>query len=187
MTRALYVIGAPGTGKTTLVAEWTRRYRPLPATRLHKQLWAEPLTLAGRLIGYRLGKTRGTFSGTDALGMAVNPDATEWALTADLPLIIVGEGQRLANLKFLTALHSRTDLTVAYLTCSVADQRRAQRAQQTGVLQDDTWVTAATTRARNLAANLLGQGITVTTIDTTHTNPTDAARLLTHAAKESTP
>lgn len=183
MTRATYLIGPPGVGKTTLARALMARYKVEKPHRVHGQLWGERLLIGTSPIGLHLGKTRTTFGGTDALGMAVNTDACTWANTATLPPLIIGEGQRLANLKFLTALHNRTNLTLIYLTATNTHDRRAERAARTGTPQDPTWVQAAETRARNLAAAALSAGIHVRTIDTTHLTPQQVAQATQEASR----
>lgn len=184
MTRALYLIGAPGTGKTTLLAAWTARYKPGPAQRLHRLLWAEPLTLAGQPLGYRLGQTRHPFGGTDTLGMAVNPDAVEWAAFHPLPPLVCGEGARLANTAFLVALAARTRLLVVHLTADTAHDRQTERAQRHGLTpQSEAWTKGATTRATNLAHRLPDLGVDVAHLDTTHLTPAEASTALTALAQ----
>ena len=179
MTTALYLIGEPGVGKTTLAQHLYPGLTPQPATRLNGQLWGQPLTRGHITRGVLLGRPRNGFSGTDALGMSVNPDATQWAQQPHPYRLIIGEGARLTNHRFLTALHEHTTLTIAYLTATNTQERREARAQQLGTpLQSPQWVQGRQTATRNLAARLLGEGLTITTIDTTHADPVTLAQQL---------
>ena len=108
------MVGAPGVGKSTMVRWLLEPFTRLPAVKsksLPLVRW-EPLARNGQLVGGHLGYTRGAFSGTDALGMAVNPQACRWMLeskTAGQLDFIVGEGARLANSAFFTAARARAD------------------------------------------------------------------------------
>ena len=174
MTRAIYIVGEPGAGKTTTVQTYLQQYDKQPAIRLHRQLWAEPLIHDDKLTGFHLGKTKDTFSGTDALGMAVNPDAITWLQTAHLPPFIIGEGQRLANQHFITQLNQRTQLTLIHLTANNAAQRRQTR----GTNQNPTWIKAAISRATNITNLATQQGRHVTELNTQHLTPQQAAENL---------
>jgi hypothetical protein len=163
--RAAYVIGAPGVGKTTALELAFPAVAPAErAPGPFGLLWLTPI--AG---GWRLGRPRARFSGTDALAMNVHPQAVAWALAAPMPEVVVGEGQRLATAAFLDALRSRGTVRLIHLTADPLEleRRRAGRGQ------NETWVRAATTRAANLAAEL-----GAATIDTTGLSPDLVAEVL---------
>ena len=166
--RAVYVVGAPGVGKSTAV---DLAFPPLgEPERVGSLLWVERIER-----GLRLGRTRSEFGGTDALGMAVNPEAVVWAESAVLPALVVGEGARLATSTFLGALAERGDLRVVHL---VADPRRLaeRRADRT---QDVAWQRGATTRADRIAA-----AFGATTLDTTDLDAPLVASVLRSLADE---
>lgn len=162
---AIYLIGPPGVGKTTLMNEILDGWRREEPVKLNGTLVGEPLTdTNGVTRALHLGKTREQFGGTDALSMAVNPKAIEWVRTAALPQMIFGEGQRLANMGFLAALHARTILTVVYLTAP--ERILDARCDQRGSKQDPRWRKAGRTRAANLAGELRALGVHVAMRDT---------------------
>lgn len=176
MSRALYIIGAPGTGKTTLLRNYLthRAHLPGPETRIHGQLWAQPITTHGQPIGYLLGRHRPPFSGTDALGMTVITDALNWLNNTPPSPYLCGEGQRLTTTKWLIPLSKRYRLTVIHLHRRDAPQLRAQRGTQ----QNPTWVTAAATRAANTAQATRQSGIPTHHLDQTGLTPEEAVHQL---------
>ena len=160
--KAIYLIGEPGVGKSTVIRELYPNLRATTAIRLNKQLWGQPLKRGHITAGVMLGKEREGFTGTDALGMSVNPDAIAWCSDASIPYrFIIGEGARLANIAFLTALHVsiRTSQSRTLIADNAA-QRREQRAERLGTdLQAESCVIGRKTGARNLAALCTQQGI----------------------------
>lgn len=184
MTRAVYVIGPPGVGKTRGLASaimlagyrtgerWARldldRWPLLRGHRLYR---------TGEPVGWVLGVARAEFSGTDGLSMAVHPDAVEWATQADLPDVVVGEGQRLATRSFLHALHEHSHLIVFYLIAlpGVLDVRRRQRGRG---MQDARWVRGQTAAMDRLAQRLHDDGLAVVPLDTTDLRPANVGRHL---------
>lgn len=167
-TGATYIVGAPGSGKSTLMAQllqgwtvgpyekWTSR--EMFGHLLTTEMLGEPYTAA------YLGHLRPEYPGTDALSLSVAPQAILW-LEA-LPLLgldhIYGEGVRLGHFGFLSALAAVTDLTVIYLEVDpeVAAQRRAERG---GKQLSEKWCKIATSRAANVAAACREAGIRVET------------------------
>ena len=89
--RAVYLIGEPGTGKTTLMNELLAPFTRADAVTLAGTLKAEPLLRHERHIGYHLGLTRPPYGGTDALAMNVHPTAVTWALHSPMPAWVFGD------------------------------------------------------------------------------------------------
>ena len=154
VSRSLYIIGAPGTGKSSLMRRvvaglglsWG------PEERVWRELWVNPLlSPAGVQKGVSLGRERGTFSGTDALSMSAQPRVLEWLHATELPEYVVGEGMRLSSPRFLIELDSRAPLVLVYLSddYQVTDERRARR--EGGDNLTPTFVKQARTRAANAA------------------------------------
>ena len=142
----LYLIGEPGIGKSTLMAQLTSTMLAIEqVSPIRHILW---------LDGYQeprfaeLGARRANgFSGTDALPMGIQPRATEWI--AQRPYrSILAEGDRLANDGFFAAVEAAGyKLTVVYLAGSVAAERRIQR----GSRQNPAWVRGRITKTERLA------------------------------------
>lgn len=153
MTGSLYVLGAPGVGKTTLCRGLLENVSLATSSR----------KIHGVLVGHDfpggvyLGKMREEFPGTDALAMSVGPDAIEWVTTGQLPDIIFGEGARLGYAGFLNALARATDLTVVHLTAKEATLDARCRAR--GSNQGATWRKGAATRAASAVKRVQGARI----------------------------
>lgn len=146
MKRALYLIGVPGAGKSTVMSaltdgldRWTMR---TSLGMVYEELWDEE----PRWI--ELGQRREQFSGTDALSMSVQPAAEEFVRHCSYD-VVLGEGDRLANHKFFDALKDAGfDLRVVLLDCppELAAKRRAAR----GSNQNETWLAGRETKVENL-------------------------------------
>lgn len=151
----VYLIGEPGIGKTTTMRALTSGLSRVP---LDGQPGRE--LLAGRRNGepvpvaVELGRSRGMFSGTDALGMAVVVDAERYLRTGQAAAestLLLAEGARLANARFLSAaVESGWRTLLVYLSGpAIADERRQLRGSD----QNESWVRGAATRAARLASD----------------------------------
>lgn len=152
MKAALYVVGEPGSGKTTLVesltAGWPRQEFDKP---LGHVLFPEPGVV-------ELGRRReGGFSGTDALSMSAITVAEPWVQDVFFPTdLLLAEGDRLAVDRFFQALlDGGWTLHVAWLDVPayLAAERRAARAAAAGSeLQKESWVAGRRTKVMNLVS-----------------------------------
>jgi len=173
---ALYVIGAPGAGKSTTVEHALRalEWSVLPGElRLHGLLRGQALVSpAGRTSGVYLGKQRPSFPGTDALSMGVHPDAVTWA--AALPEtteLIVGEGARLGTVGFLTELKESAHLVLVHVTAP-EERRELNRSTQSA-----TWRAGRKTAAeRTFAAFHDDPAVLKLALDTGQLTPEAAGR-----------
>lgn len=145
MTTTVYLVGEPGAGKSTLMAElragWpevSREKRPL-----RHVLWEAP---SGQLVP-ELGWADGPFPGTDTLPMDAVVAAEAWIATCDYPLVL-GEGDRLACSRFFDAAEAAGQLVLVYVAVPAAlgAERRAER----GGGQADSWVAGRRTKVANL-------------------------------------
>jgi hypothetical protein len=141
---ALYLIGAPGVGKSALMAELLAEHRALGT--VNKKPFAHVAFPGGLYLG---DAERPNFPGTDALSMAVQPQVEDF-ITESRPLRIVAEGDRLANDKFFQFLR-RTGyhLTVAYLTAE--PRTLAARRRERGSNQNPTWMRGRESKSERLA------------------------------------
>ena len=174
MSKSLYLIGEPGVGKSTVVNAFCDSYTIGAKQQLLGKLWADQLLAEDELVGYRLGRTRETFSGTDALAMSVNPDAVAWVESCQLPTILVGEGARLANKKFLTALNENTSLLLVLVLADNAAERRVSR----GSNQNPSWVKGRATASLNLFKEALELGWTTMVVNNSEQTPEESAAVI---------
>lgn len=150
----IYMIGAPGIGKSTLMRELTKncdRYE-VPGKPAYDALLKE-----GKIAGVELGRRRENFSGTDALPMDAHPRALEWIGQAPFPLVLA-EGQRLGTLAFFRAAHE-SGYNVHVLALDSPPEVSARRRAQRGSSQSESWVKGATTRAAHLLQKALSSGL----------------------------
>lgn len=171
MTRAVYVVGGAGVGKSTYSARVLEGYTFGPLEDLHSKRNAKALvTLRGHRIekggvrGLYLGVKRDSFPGSDGLDRASSPTGKEWMEKGDLPDAIFAEGATLATRPFLYALAEATDLYVQALRCDpmVHDLRLYGR----GSGQSPTFVASTVTKTENLVRDLLGAQVRVDWVDT---------------------
>lgn len=152
----VYLIGVPGSGKTTITRE---------ALRLTKRPPVIPtdFTVPHERFGdiWHLGQRRAPFGGTDALSMSIQPKAVAWihhlaALPDDgrRPRVLLAEGDRLANLKFFNSIPHEVSLCIIHLDLPLqeAKDRARRRADEWGFkVQNATWWKGRATKVYNLA------------------------------------
>ena len=153
LTRATYIVGGPGSGKSTLMAKTLAGWTPGPYTKwTSREMFGHTLTHPEKGLGAYLGHLRAEYPGTDALSLSVAPQALLWLQA--LPLLgldwVFGEGARLSHLGFLGALDQVTDLTVVHLKVDPAEGAR-RRAARGGKLLSEQYCKVATSKADNVA------------------------------------
>lgn len=171
-SRLLYLVGGPGAGKSTVMRRATNGLERVPLDgKPARDALLDPF---GGVQAIELGARRGEFSGTDALPMNINPAACSYVARRPETGLLLGEGARLANRRFLTAaVDAGWDVMLLHLDNPLADEWRARRAARVGAVQDESWARGRATAARNLAENP-PRGVTVVTA----TTPEDALAAL---------
>lgn len=161
MKTLVYLVGGPGSGKSTLMAQLTGGWARVPAPGgFVARDWL--IDQDGRAAGVELGRQRGDFSGTDALPHnAIGPACDYLAAQTETGLVF-GEGARLGVWRFLDlALAAGYSVVLGHL--EHPDQRDwlAERSQRLGKIQSPTWVAGRVTAARNLAQTAAAAGVQV--------------------------
>ncbi|WAB09180.1 adenylate kinase [Gordonia phage LittleMunchkin] len=153
MKRLVYLIGQPGSGKTTLMSRITnnaaRVHTPHPVPR---DLLVNPTS--GSVFAVELGRQRpGGFSGTDALASTAINAAEPWLRTQIETDLVLAEGARLANVRFLKAAEeSGYRVLLVLLDHDDAEAWRESRSAEIGKHQNASWVKGRLTASRNLAS-----------------------------------
>jgi GTPase SAR1 family protein len=143
MKTIIGIIGAPGTGKTTLMQQWMRR-------------WDWEYRRTGQLDHYVsgdlivLGKydPSETFGGTDKLSMSIAPQVVEF-LDNNQDKVILFEGDRLNSKKFFQeVLDKGWNLRIVAL--DVPKEERERRYEERGSEQDPTWLQGRISKVENV-------------------------------------
>ncbi len=147
-TDTFYLVGAPGAGKTTALNLAITLLTDEQPEQHDKPI---PHVTYGPHIA-QLGRLRQPFGGTDALSMGINPQACDY-ITTNPYRVILAEGDRLANNRFLQAANLNGNLHLIWLDlpAHIAHQRMTTRAQQTGNKpQTDQWWKGRNTKTLRL-------------------------------------
>jgi energy-coupling factor transporter ATP-binding protein EcfA2 len=138
----LYLIGVPGSGKTTLAKAL---FSAIPA-----EIRKAPFLHVVHPGGVEIGGPRESFGGTDALPMNIQPKVLPF-LTASPWSVAWAEGDRLANERFFIAvLAAGWKLHVVLLDTPLAEC--ALRRERRGSNQSPTWLAGRVTKVRNLSS-----------------------------------
>jgi hypothetical protein len=150
VTGTVYVVGVPGAGKTSALAE-ARRLRgwqhladeKLP---LRHQLWATP----SGLWVHQLGWTRPTdqLAGTDTLQLDAQPLVVAWLAADDRPDWLVAEGDRLATDGFCQAAVEAGHLRLLWI--DTPEHVARDRLERRGSAPSVTWWRGRRTKVMRL-------------------------------------
>lgn len=151
--RMIYLVGQPGSGKSTLMAALTKGLvrvtldadrEPVP----HDQLVDR---VTGEVVGAEIGKQRGAFSGTDALASSIIDKAVPWVQTQPYD-VLLAEGARLANKRFIqAAADAGYAVMLGLLDHDAQETWRKRRSKALGREQNLSWVKGRLTSSRKLA------------------------------------
>ena len=146
MRQILYVIGAPGSGKTTLVEKALAGCASSLELKPFAVRWYPEF---GQNSGVQLGKARREFGGTDTLSMSVQPLVIEW-MKMGFNRCIIGEGDRLTSGAFFDACFAAGwELTVVHL--DTPKELTQARCTERGSTQNEQWMTGRRTKVERLA------------------------------------
>lgn len=149
--KVIAIGGPPGSGKTTLMYQIMENYS-----------WRfeyEKVKLVPYVTNtdgvYVLGKyfeEGQTFSGTDRMSMAVQPEAVKFLASLDKDAIVLFEGDRLFNTSFLEHCLDNYDLEIVYLDTDKSV--RQERYKERGSNQNETWLQGRETKVANILSNM---------------------------------
>jgi predicted ABC-type ATPase len=157
-----YLTGAPGAGKSSLMAALTAHCERLDIGGIVPH---DVLLRAGAPVAAEIGRRRPAFSGTDALVMSIAPAARQWI--ASVPYrCVLAEGRRLASISFLRAARDAGyQVHLAYL--AAPEHVLAERRSARGSKQGEAWVKGSASAAVNLAVTAADEGMAVHRLDAT--------------------
>lgn len=155
--RLVYITGEPATGKTTLARRVLNRKLGANIERRKTETFGvlRYATVGEIAVLGRYDADRERFGGTDALSMAVMPDAIRFLreLPAGLSTVFA-EGDRLASRKFfVAAVRAGYDLR-PYLLETERDELDARRRARGVDNQSATFLKGRRTKYRNLAEKM---------------------------------
>lgn len=145
--KTLYIIGEPGTGKSTLMAELTKDALAIESKAICPHIvYPDGLPWLRGTVA-QLGRSRLLFPGTDTLSMGIQPQAISFVKSAYFDWLLA-EGDRLANPAFFQACEEAGGLYLLTLTApaEVISERLALRGSD----QDQTWLAGRRTKVKNL-------------------------------------
>ncbi|AEJ94575.1 terminase small subunit [Mycobacterium phage ChrisnMich] len=149
--RMIYLVGQPGSGKSTLMAALTKGLvrSPWDEHTVPHDVLVDRVT--GEVVGAEIGKQRGAFSGTDALASSIIDKAVPWVQTQPYD-VLLAEGARLANKRFIqAAADAGYAVMLGLLDHPDADTWRKRRSKALGREQNLSWVKGRLTSSRKLA------------------------------------
>jgi len=150
--KVIAIGGEPGAGKSTLMKEILDQYS--------WKMEYDKVKLVPYLTNtdgvYVLGKyfeEGQTFSGTDRMSMAVQPEAIKFLATLHKDSVVLYEGDRLFTSSFLEHCLDNYDLEIIYLETDKTV--REERYKEKGSNQNETWLQGRETKISNILSNMM--------------------------------
>ena len=155
--KVIAIGGEPGAGKSTLMKRVIEHFKMEPKYDSYKLV---PYLLSDNV--YVLGKYEEgqTFSGTDRMSMAVQPEAIKFLKTLPSNAVVLFEGDRLFTASFLEHCNENYDTTMIYLKTN--KEVRQERYKERGSNQDETWLRGRESKISNILTNMTLMFITET-------------------------
>ena len=155
--KVIAIGGEPGAGKSTLMKRVIEHFQMEPKYDAYKLV---PYLLKDNI--YILGKYEEgqTFSGTDRMSMAVQPEAIKFLKTLPSNSVVLYEGDRLFTASFLEHCNENYDTQIIYLKTN--KEVRTERYKERGSNQDETWLRGRESKIANILTNMTLMFITET-------------------------
>lgn len=147
--RVIAIGGEPGAGKSTLMKEILSAF---PFNEKYSDFKLVPFLQYKNF--YILGKYEEgeTFSGTDRMSMAVQPEAIKFLASLPKDSVVLFEGDRLFTASFLEHCVDNYDTEIIYLETDKAV--RQERYKERGSNQNETWLQGRETKLANIMTNM---------------------------------
>ena len=148
--KVIAIGGEPGSGKSTLMKKIIEKYE---WNKVYDKVKLVPYLQYGS--NYILGKydEGETFSGTDRMSMAVQPEAIKFLESLDKNSVVLFEGDRLFTASFLEDCLSKYDLEMIYL--QTESEIRKERYKLRGSNQNETWLRGRESKLSNILSNMV--------------------------------
>ena len=147
--KVIAIGGEPGAGKSTLMKEILNKYSFVPKFDQVKLVPYHQSNLYYILGKYEEGET---FSGTDRMSMAVQPEAIKFLASLDKDAVVLFEGDRLFTSSFLEHCVENYDTEIIYLETDKAV--RQERYKERGSNLNETWLQGRETKIANILSNM---------------------------------
>lgn len=145
-----YIIGYPASGKTTALTNAINSR----VSRLHLKPFKHTHYDNGLI---QIGAERDSFGGTDTLALNAQPKVLE-GLSSATEGVYLGEGDRLANIKFFTAV-KEAGVGLQIIHIDVPEIEAEYRAYRRGHSFNPTWFKGRLTKVNNLVRFYRGKGL----------------------------
>ena len=141
--------GEPGAGKSTLMKEIISKFNWI---KVYDEVKLVPYLQYD--CNYILGKydEGETFSGTDRMSMAVQPEAVKFLASLHKDSVVLFEGDRLFTSTFLEHCVENYDTEIIYLETDKSI--RQERYKERGSNQNETWLQGRETKIANILSNM---------------------------------
>jgi len=147
--KVIAIGGEPGAGKSTLMKKILEKNNWL---KVYDEVKLVPYMQYD--TNYILGKYDDgeTFSGTDRMSMAVQPEAVKFLASLPADSVVLFEGDRLFTASFLEHCVDNYDTDILYLETDKTI--REERYKERGSNQNETWLRGRESKIANILSNM---------------------------------
>jgi len=149
--KVIAIGGEPGSGKSTLMNKILDQYSWKMEYDKVKLVPYLTNTDGVNVLGKYFEEGQ-TFSGTDRMSMAVQPEAIKFLASLPKDSIVLFEGDRLFTSSFLEHCIDNYELEIIYLQTD--KDVRTERYKERGSNQNETWLQGRETKIANILSNM---------------------------------